>query len=132
MDFRKRLVVMFMIMTLFPILLLVSCGFIIIGYQTSVMKQAYDTEVNTLQALQETRNIFLIFTPWLPCRFYTDFEFIKRTTACLLRLKSWNYPVPFLCRSRITNITYGKWTFCCRNSSGRKDICIKEKTALRI
>ena len=52
MDFRKRLVVMFMIMTLFPILLLVSCGFIIIGYQTSVMKQAYDTEVNTLQALQ--------------------------------------------------------------------------------
>lgn len=52
MDFRKRLIVMFMIMTLFPILLLVSCGCIIIGYQTSVMKQAYDTEVNTLQALQ--------------------------------------------------------------------------------
>ena len=52
MDFRKRLIVMFMIMTLFPILLLISCGLIIIGYQTNVMKQAYDTEVNTLQALQ--------------------------------------------------------------------------------
>lgn len=52
MDFRKRLVVMFMIMTLFPILLLVSFGFIIINYQTNVMQQAYETEVNTLQALQ--------------------------------------------------------------------------------
>ncbi len=52
MDFRKRLVVMFMIMTLFPILLLVSFGLIIINYQTNVMQQAYETEVNTLQALQ--------------------------------------------------------------------------------
>lgn len=52
MDFRKRLSVMFMIMTVFPILLLVSFGFIIIEYQASVMQQAYDTEVNTLQALQ--------------------------------------------------------------------------------
>jgi len=52
MDFRKRLVVTFMIMTLFPILLLVSFGLIIIKYQTNVMQQAYDTEVNTLQALQ--------------------------------------------------------------------------------
>ena len=52
MDFRKRLIVMFMLMTLFPILLLVSFGFIIIQYQANVMQQAYDTEVNTLQALQ--------------------------------------------------------------------------------
>ncbi len=52
MDFRKRLIVMFMLMTLFPILLLVSFGFIIINYQTNVMQQAYETEVNTLQALQ--------------------------------------------------------------------------------
>ncbi len=52
MDFRKRLIVMFMIMTLFPILLLVSFGFIIIRYQANVMQQAYDTEVSTLQALQ--------------------------------------------------------------------------------
>ena len=52
MDFRKRLVVMFMLMTLFPILLLVSFGFIIIQYQANVMQQAYDTEVDTLQALQ--------------------------------------------------------------------------------
>ena len=52
MDFRKRLIVMFMIMTLFPILLLVSFGFIIIQYQANVMQQTYDTEVNTLQALQ--------------------------------------------------------------------------------
>jgi len=49
MDFRKRLVVMFMIMTLFPILLLVSFGFIIIKYQSNVMQQAYETEVDTLQ-----------------------------------------------------------------------------------
>ncbi len=52
MDFRKRLVVMFMIMTLFPILLLVSFGFIIIQYQANAMQQVYETEVNTLQALQ--------------------------------------------------------------------------------
>jgi len=52
MDFRKRLAVTFMIMTLLPILLLVSFGFIIINYQTNVMQQAYETEVNTLQALQ--------------------------------------------------------------------------------
>lgn len=52
MDFRKRLVVMFMIMTLFPILLLVSFGFIIIKYQSNVMQQAYETEVSTLQVLQ--------------------------------------------------------------------------------
>ncbi len=52
MDFRKRLIVTFMIMTLFPIALLMSLGCIIIEYQESVMQQAYDTEVNTLQALQ--------------------------------------------------------------------------------
>ena len=52
MDFRKRLVVMFMLMTLFPILLLVSFGFIIIRYQASAMQQVYETEVSTLQALQ--------------------------------------------------------------------------------
>ena len=52
MDFRKRLVVMFMFTTVFPILLLVSFGFIIIKYQSSVMQQAYETEVSTLQALQ--------------------------------------------------------------------------------
>ncbi len=52
MDFRKRLVVMFMIMTLFPILLLLSFGFVIVTYQSNVMQQAYETEVNTLQALQ--------------------------------------------------------------------------------
>lgn len=52
MDFRKRLIVTFMIMTLVPILLLVSMGWIIIKYQSSVMQQAYNTEVDTLQALQ--------------------------------------------------------------------------------
>lgn len=52
MDFRKRLVVMFMIMTVFPMLLLISFGLIIMEYQENVMQQAYDTEVNTLQALQ--------------------------------------------------------------------------------
>ena len=52
MEFRKRLIVMFMIMTLFPILLLISLGLVIIKYQANVMQQAYDTEVNTLQALQ--------------------------------------------------------------------------------
>lgn len=52
MDFRKRLIVMFILMTVFPILLLVSFGYIIIKYQSSVMQQAYETEVSTLQALQ--------------------------------------------------------------------------------
>ena len=52
MDFRKRLIVMFMLMTVFPILLLISFGFIIIKYQANVMQQAYETEVSTLQALQ--------------------------------------------------------------------------------
>ena len=52
MDFRKRLVVMFMIMTLFPILMLISFGLIIIEYQGNVMQQTYDTEVSALQALQ--------------------------------------------------------------------------------
>lgn len=52
MDFKKRLIVAFMIMTLFPMLLLVSLGFVIIKYQASVMQQAYNTEVDTLQALQ--------------------------------------------------------------------------------
>lgn len=52
MDFRKRLVVAFMLMTLVPILLLFGFGCIIIEYQESVMQQAYDTEVSTLQALQ--------------------------------------------------------------------------------
>jgi len=52
MDFRKRLIVTFMIMTLVPILLLVSMGWIILKYQSSVMQQTYDTEVDTLQALQ--------------------------------------------------------------------------------
>ncbi len=52
MGFRKRLVVMFMIMTFFPILLLISFGFIINAYQASVMQQTYDTEMNALQVLQ--------------------------------------------------------------------------------
>lgn len=52
MDFRKRLAVTFMLMTVFPILLLVSFGYIIIRYQASAMQQVYETEVNTLQALQ--------------------------------------------------------------------------------
>lgn len=52
MDFRKRLFVTFLIMTLFPILLLLSLGCIIMAYQANVMQQAYDTDVNTLQALQ--------------------------------------------------------------------------------
>lgn len=52
MDFRKRLIVAFMIMTLFPMLLLTSLGFVIIKYQATVMQQTYNTEVDTLQALQ--------------------------------------------------------------------------------
>lgn len=52
MDFRKRLIVTFMIMTLVPILLLMSMGWIILKYQSNVMQQTYDTEVDTLQALQ--------------------------------------------------------------------------------
>ncbi|MCH5272243.1 MAG: HAMP domain-containing histidine kinase [Lachnospiraceae bacterium] len=52
MDFRKRLIVAFMIMTLFPMLLLTSLGFAIIKYQAAVMQHTYDTEVDTLQALQ--------------------------------------------------------------------------------
>jgi len=52
MDFRKRLFVIFLIMTLFPILLLASLGFVIIKYQTSAMKQTYKTEVDALQVLQ--------------------------------------------------------------------------------
>ncbi len=62
MDFRKRLVVMFMIMTLFPILLLVSFGFIIIKYQTNVMQQAYETEVDTLQVFQNPVQVLNILT----------------------------------------------------------------------
>lgn len=52
MDFRKRLFVMFMIMTLLPILLLTSLGLVIIQYQNKAMKQTYKTEVDTLQVLQ--------------------------------------------------------------------------------
>lgn len=52
MDFRKRLIVAFMIMTLFPMVLLTSLGFVIIKYQAAAMQQTYDTEVDTLQALQ--------------------------------------------------------------------------------
>ena len=52
MDFRKRLIVAFVIMTLFPMVLLVGLGFVIINYQTAEMKQSYDAEVNTLQVLQ--------------------------------------------------------------------------------
>lgn len=52
MDFRKRLFVMFMIMTLLPILLLASLGIVIIQYQNNAMKQTYKTEVDTLQVLQ--------------------------------------------------------------------------------
>lgn len=52
MDFRKRLVVAFMIMTLFPMMLLVSLGFVIIKYQGASMAQSYNTEVDALQALQ--------------------------------------------------------------------------------
>ncbi|MDD5900517.1 MAG: histidine kinase dimerization/phospho-acceptor domain-containing protein, partial [Lachnospiraceae bacterium] len=52
MDFRKRLIVTFLIMTLFPILMLLSLGCIIMAYQANVMQQAYDTDVDTLQALQ--------------------------------------------------------------------------------
>lgn len=52
MDFRKRLIIAFMIMTLAPIFLMVGLGCIIVQYQASVMQQTYDTEVNTLQALQ--------------------------------------------------------------------------------
>ncbi|MBQ9767081.1 MAG: HAMP domain-containing histidine kinase [Lachnospiraceae bacterium] len=52
MDFRKRLIVAFVIMTLFPMALLVGLGFVIINYQTAEMQQSYDAEVDTLQALQ--------------------------------------------------------------------------------
>lgn len=52
MDFRKRLIVAFIIMTLVPLVLMAGLGFGIIKYQASVMQQAYDTEVDTLQALQ--------------------------------------------------------------------------------
>ncbi|MGN1085388.1 MAG: ATP-binding protein [Lachnospiraceae bacterium] len=52
MDFRKRLIVAFMIMTLFPMVLLTSLAFVIVKYQAVVMQQTYDTEVDTLQALQ--------------------------------------------------------------------------------
>lgn len=52
MDFRKRLIVAFMIMTLFPMLLLVSLGFVIIKYQGLTMQQSYNTEVDALQVLQ--------------------------------------------------------------------------------
>lgn len=52
MDFRKRLIVAFMIMTLFPMVLLTSFGVVIIKYQAAVMQQVYDTEVDMLQALQ--------------------------------------------------------------------------------
>ena len=62
MDFRKRLVVMFMIMTLFPILLLVSFGFIIIKYQSNVMQQAYETEVDTLQVYQNPVQVLNLLT----------------------------------------------------------------------
>ncbi len=66
MDFRKRLIVAFMIMTLFPMILLTSLAFVIVKYQAAVMQQTYDTEVDTLQALQNpvqvlnrlTRGIF--------------------------------------------------------------------------
>ena len=66
MGFRKRLIIAFMIMTFFPILLLVSVGYVILEYQSSAMRQAYETEVDSLQALQNpvqvlnrlTRSIF--------------------------------------------------------------------------
>ena len=66
MDFRKRLIVAFIIMTLFPMILLTSLAFVIVKYQAAVMQQTYDTEVDTLQALQNpvqvlnrlTRGIF--------------------------------------------------------------------------
>lgn len=66
MDFKKRLIVAFIIMTLFPMILLTSLAFVIVKYQAAVMQQTYDTEVDTLQALQNpvqvlnrlTRGIF--------------------------------------------------------------------------
>jgi len=80
MDFRKRLAVTFMIMTLLPILLLVSFGFIIINYQTNVMQQAYETEVNTLQALQNPEMSFfpLRESPMIPWKKSSVFAVMPR------------------------------------------------------
>ena len=76
MDFRKRLFVIFMIMTLFPILLLASLGFVIIKYQTNAMKATYKTEVDALQVLQNPVQVLNNLTR----ETYTDLKKVTKET----------------------------------------------------
>jgi len=83
MDFRKRLIVAFMIMTLFPMVLLTSLGFVIIKYQASVMQQVYDTDVDMLQALQNPVQVLNRLTQGIYNELSTA---IKNNPDCLLDL----------------------------------------------
>lgn len=52
MNFRKRLIIAFILMTLFPMALLVSLGAVILKYQSVTVKQDYEVEVDGIQMIQ--------------------------------------------------------------------------------
>lgn len=52
MNFRKRLVIAFIIMTLFPMLLLISLGAVVLKYQSFVLRQNYEVEVDGIQMIK--------------------------------------------------------------------------------
>ena len=52
MNFRKRLIIAFFIMTLFPMLLLISLGAVILKYQSVAIRQDYEVEVDGIQMIQ--------------------------------------------------------------------------------
>lgn len=52
MDFRKRLFIAFLVMTIFPILLICGIGLGLFRYQTSAFQDNFNTEIDALQVLQ--------------------------------------------------------------------------------